>query len=221
MMWNEEKILYAKNLLESGQTYKKIGSLLGCSDMAVRAILLRKFNITRTQVHSFYTEKQCKTCTKKFIVIKSAKQQFCSKSCAATYNNLHRIKNLKSCPHCQKSFTKFTKYCSKQCESKNKWNLQKQKILTGKITAPRSLKKYLLELYGHKCSICELSIWNDKPIPLVLDHIDGRSINCLPRNLRLICPNCDHQLDTFAGKNIGNGTRIRYYLRKTDYEKQK
>lgn len=39
---------------------------------------------------------------------------------------------------------------------------------------------------------------------MILDHIDGDNHNNLPSNLRWICPNCNSQLDTFAGRNIKN-----------------
>lgn len=44
-------------------------------------------------------------------------------------------------------------------------------------------------------------VWNNKPINFILDHIDGDASNNLEENLRLICPNCDSQLDTYKSKN--------------------
>lgn len=45
--------------------------------------------------------------------------------------------------------------------------------------------------------------WNKEPLPLILDHIDGNRRHNLPKNLRLLCPNCDAQLPTRGGKNKG------------------
>lgn len=45
--------------------------------------------------------------------------------------------------------------------------------------------------------------WNGTPLTLILDHIDGNSHNNTPSNLRLLCPNCDSQLETKGGRNIG------------------
>lgn len=52
-----------------------------------------------------------------------------------------------------------------------------------------------------KCEICGNSEWCGKPIPLQLDHIDGDSHNHVLENLRLICPNCHAQTETYCGKN--------------------
>lgn len=78
------------------------------------------------------------------------------------------------------------------------------------------VKRYLITKHGHTCMICKLSIWNEKPIPLVCDHIDGNSSNPDLINFRLICCNCDAQLDTYKSKNRGNGRKYdREYYQKT------
>lgn len=67
------------------------------------------------------------------------------------------------------------------------------------------LKKKLFEA-GYKvpiCEICGLEDWLDQPIALELDHIDGDRKNNFLENLRVICPNCHAQTDTYRGKNIG------------------
>ena len=56
--------------------------------------------------------------------------------------------------------------------------------------------------WQHICSICNLSEWNGKPIPLEIDHIDGCHTNNTYTNLRAICPNCHAQTDTYKGKNM-------------------
>ena len=43
--------------------------------------------------------------------------------------------------------------------------------------------------------------WNNKELHFILDHIDGDASNNWENNLRLICPNCDSQLDTYKSRN--------------------
>lgn len=58
------------------------------------------------------------------------------------------------------------------------------------------------EFIPYKCGICGLdSVWNEKPLVLRLDHINGQNKDNRIENLRWLCPNCDSQQDTFAGKN--------------------
>lgn len=65
----------------------------------------------------------------------------------------------------------------------------------------RLVKEGLLEYKCHneKCNIVDS--WNGEKISLQLDHINGvRNDNRL-KNLRLLCPNCHSQTNTYAGKN--------------------
>lgn len=74
----------------------------------------------------------------------------------------------------------------------------------------KQYKKYFLEEQGHCCAICGMKDeWNGKQLVFILDHIDGNADNNSRDNLRLICPNCDSQLDTFKSKNK-NSARAKY-----------
>lgn len=54
----------------------------------------------------------------------------------------------------------------------------------------------------NKCEICRIpAIWQGKPLTLRLDHINGINNDHRIENLRWICPNCDSQLSTYAGRN--------------------
>lgn len=75
----------------------------------------------------------------------------------------------------------------------------------------RWVKKFILEEQEHKCSICgNTDEWMGKSLVFILDHIDGHANNNSRDNLRLICPNCDSQLDTYKSKNK-NSDRIYYH----------
>lgn len=68
-----------------------------------------------------------------------------------------------------------------------------------------NIKSYLLRtgILKNCCSCCGLSAeWQGKTLVMVLDHEDGDKYNYQQTNLRLLCPNCNSQMDTFAGKNV-------------------
>lgn len=67
-----------------------------------------------------------------------------------------------------------------------------------------SIKKRIIrdKLLPYECVSCGAQpFWNEKPLVLVLDHINGISNDNRLSNLRFMCPNCNSQQDTFAGKN--------------------
>ena len=59
----------------------------------------------------------------------------------------------------------------------------------------------------HQCESCLCETWMGQPIPLELDHINGDRWDSRLENLRLLCPNCHAQTDTYRGRNIGNYAR--------------
>lgn len=66
------------------------------------------------------------------------------------------------------------------------------------------IKKKLIDcnLLKNECYICHMKPeWNGHKLVMVLDHINGIHNDYRQDNLRLLCPNCNSQTDTFAGRN--------------------
>jgi hypothetical protein len=78
-------------------------------------------------------------------------------------------------------------------------------LVDGRFMQTNHLKRRLIEegVKEAKCSACGRGSWNGRPIPLELDHINGRRDDNRLGNLRILCPNCHAQTDTYRGRNIG------------------
>jgi hypothetical protein len=123
------------------------------------------------------------------------------------------------CQHCGNEF-KFRNhanthtYCNSKCaaqyrsacvdaKAKEQWLNGELKDNSG--TRAR-IRKWLAERDGNNCAVCGCDPQhNNKPLTFWVDHVDGNAENGSPSNFRLICPNCETQSDTFAGRNKGKG----------------
>ncbi len=140
---------------------------------------------------------------------------FCSRSCNATNNNKNNNRwkdyptkkktQQRVCLNCNNTYYgQNEKFCSNNC----KYDYAEKEILAGNGYRI-AVRNYLLKK-DPSCQICKLANWNNKPISLEMDHIDGDCKNNKLENVRLLCPNCHSQTDTFRVKNKGNSSRVRY-----------
>ncbi|MEP6984057.1 MAG: HNH endonuclease signature motif containing protein [Chloroflexota bacterium] len=78
----------------------------------------------------------------------------------------------------------------------------------------------MIEEKGYQCSVCGITSWMAEPIKLELDHIDGNADNNQINNLRLLCPNCHSQTDTYKSANMGKNS-VRQQMRRKRYAEGK
>jgi 5-methylcytosine-specific restriction endonuclease McrA len=66
-----------------------------------------------------------------------------------------------------------------------------------------SIKRKLLKLglLENRCDTCGISEWLGAPLSCHIDHVNGVKDDHRLENLRMLCPNCHSQTDTYGGKN--------------------
>ena len=185
--WNKEKDNLYKMIVDDKKSYTEIGRHYGCTCQAVRKAA-KKLNIPleyKRKINPVETFNKGK-----------GDIQYCL-NCGA---KLHSRYKHKFCSNkCQRQFEVNKKY---------EYYLNHQEKFTNKEIKYDWLKKIIIIEQNHKCEICGINEeWNGKELHFILDHIDGDATNNRRSNLRLICPNCDSQLDTYKSRNIGKSTR--------------
>lgn len=134
-----------------------------------------------------------------------------SKSVAEVFNHLKLIPaggNYKSFYKKIKELNLSTAHFTGQGHLKGKSHNWTPKIPLDEILVENSFYKtsalrerLISELnWINQCSICFISSWQDKTLVLHLDHINGINTDNRISNLRLLCPNCHSQTETYCVK---------------------
>jgi hypothetical protein len=166
--------------------------------------------------------KICKWCNNSLTYYKR-KNDFCSKSCGATFNNFKRIDHsndkigppqrpkdrrpIIECFHC-KCRTKNSKFCSMKCFVANRNSELELSVLSGTASSV-TIKSYLIRNNGIECSKCHETHKLGEVIPIEIDHINGDFKDNRLENCRLLCPTCHAMTPTYKAKNVGKGRHSR------------
>lgn len=190
MNWEKEKENLIKLLVKEKLPYTKVGKQYNISGNGIKKVCKRLninipprrlINPSETFNRKEKSGKICKNCKKNFYS-HSSSRIYCSKKCASEYRSKEKYKE-----YLQKPDLYYK-------QSSMKW-----------------IKKYILKEQKNRCAICNCEpIWNNKPLVFILDHINGKANDNRRNNLRLVCPNCDSQLDTYKSKNK-NSDRTYYH----------
>lgn len=175
-----------------------------------------------TLVKFLELNKKCPTCQKP-ILYEKRRNDFCSQSCAAFYNNnknkIEEIEKTNYCVSCEKKLNRNGKYCNQICQQTYQRNLYIEKWKKGEVSGgvgagdilSKRIIHYLFKKYSNSCSKCG---WNKihsqtNKSPLETHHINGNVMDHKEENLELLCPNCHSLTLNYKGLNRGRGRAMR------------
>lgn len=142
---------------------------------------------------------------------------FCSKSCAATANNIQRGRKEVLCGHCGRATAWGARFCDLACHDA----FRKALWLRGDLSARRKYgvsdwaRRIVLSEAEHRCEAIDertgQRCLEDRVHPvtgntiLQIDHKNGLWEDCRRENLRAVCPTCHVLTENYGSLNLGQG----------------
>lgn len=113
---------------------------------------------------------------------------------------------------------KGSKWSSKQHKAiKASWERRFATTDFTEMCWPLKRRKIIVE-QNYSCNICGNTMWQNKAIPLEIDHINGDRTNETRSNLQAVCPNCHALTPTYKGRNNNQKKTGRIGKKYTDIE---
>ena len=72
-------------------------------------------------------------------------------------------------------------------KSRSRCTIKRRLLMAGKLS--------------NRCDFCGLTEWRGRPLSIQIDHINGVPDDHRVENLRMLCPNCHSQTETYGARN--------------------
>lgn len=214
-VWSKEQDDIIRGMVDTGSTCTQISKVLHVPRNSIKRRIVFLGMVPKPSTIAVRHEAKCLQCSMTFISAVERNRKFCTRSCAATYNNKKFPKKQPSpfsTTHCKWCMSPFSgtrinseyKFCGKDCRSAYKNAGIIARCAAGNA-GQHTIREYVKLTRPYMCEMCGISTWSNLPLTLELDHMDGNSSNNKPENVRLLCPNCHSQTPTFKNRNYGNG----------------